>query len=113
MLGTWVHRRRLFCAGLFGLALVSSAAVSLAADGPPGGAVVNVNTATVEQLQALPGIGEVRARAIVEARERRGGFKNIDELVEIRGIGPAGLERLRSHVTVSGKTRIPASDRAR
>jgi competence protein ComEA len=113
MLGTRVHRSRLLWAGLFGLALLSSAAVSLGADGPPAGAVVNVNTATVEQLQALPGIGEVRARAIVDARQRRGGFKSIDELVEIRGIGPAGLERLRSHATVSGKTRIPSSDPTR
>ena len=66
--------------------------------------VVNVNTATVEELVQLPGIGEKRAQAILEARQQRGGFKSVDELLEIRGIGPANLEKLRPHLSVSGKS---------
>jgi competence protein ComEA len=59
---------------------------------------VNVNTATVEELTALPGIGEKRAQAIVEARKQKGGFKSVDELEEVKGIGPANLEKLRPHL---------------
>lgn len=66
--------------------------------------VVNVNTATVEELEQLPGIGASRARALVEAREQRGGFGSIDELVEVKGIGEASLARLRPHLTTEGPT---------
>lgn len=72
------------------------------ADGGAGG-VINVNTASVEELQQIPGVGEVRARAIVDARKRRGGFRSVDELAEVKGIGEASLERMRPHVTVTGK----------
>jgi competence protein ComEA len=75
--------------------------------GSPGG-VVNVNTATAEQLELLPGIGPARARAILEARRARGGFKSLEELEEVDGIGPAALERLRPHVTLTGKTTVGA-----
>jgi competence protein ComEA len=66
--------------------------------------VVNVNTATAEQLELLPGVGPARARAIVEYREARGAFKQIDDLLEVSGIGPSALERIRRHCTVKGKT---------
>jgi competence protein ComEA len=93
------------------VALGLAAAPVAVADPAPDGPVVNVNTATLEELQALPGIGEARAHAIVEARQERGGFKSVDELLEIRGIGPANLERLRPHVRVSGQTRLAAPSR--
>lgn len=83
-----------------GLALAGGAR---AADPAPQG-VVNVNTASLEELQLLPGIGEARARAILDARERKGGFQSVDELVEVKGIGQAALERLRPFVTIKGKT---------
>ena len=68
--------------------------------------VVNVNTATAEELQRLPGVGEVRAGAILAIRKERGGFKSIDELEEVRGIGPAMLGKMRPHVTLKGKTTV-------
>ncbi len=93
-------------AALMALGLALAAAPSLAAEtGAPAAGPVNVNTASAEELQRLPGIGEARARAIVEMREQRGGFRSVDELVEVRGIGEAALERLRPHVTVGGGTR--------
>lgn len=76
---------------------------ALAAESKLSG-VVNLNTATLEELQLLPGIGEARAKAVIEARKQRGGFKSVDDLVEVKGIGAAGLERLRPHVAVEGKT---------
>ena len=71
-----------------------------------GETVVNVNTATLEELQALPGVGEARARAILEARKARGGFAKVDELVDVKGIGPAGLERMRPFARIAGPTQI-------
>lgn len=82
--------------------LASGAPVGQAADPTLG--VVNINTATAEELELLPGIGPARARAILEARGQKGAFKSVDELVEVKGIGQTAVERLRPFATVSGKT---------
>ncbi len=66
--------------------------------------VVNLNTATIEELQLLPGIGEARARAVIAMRKEQGGFKSVNDLLQVKGIGEAGLDRLRPHLTVSGRT---------
>jgi len=66
--------------------------------------VVNINTASAEELQLLPGVGDSRAAAILEARKNQGSFKSIDALLEVKGIGPAMLERMRPHVALSGRT---------
>jgi len=90
------------------LALATACAVALAAqaaDPQPGLAgTVNVNTATAEELQLLPGIGAARADALIELRKQRGGFKSIEQLKEVKGIGDASLERLRPYVRFQGKT---------
>lgn len=89
----------------FGLALAGS---SFAEDvSPQLAGIVNINTATPEQLEWLPGIGEARAKAIVEMRKQRGGFKSVDELTEVKGIGETGIERLRPFVSTEGKTTAP------
>ena len=86
----------------FGLALAGS---SLAEDvSPQLVGPVNINTATPEQLELLPGIGEARAKAVVSMRKQRGGFKSVDELTEVKGIGEAALERLRPFVRTEGTT---------
>ena len=79
---------------------------SLAADGGDLSGVVNVNTATAEQLTLLPGIGESKARAILDRRKEQGGFKTVDELVEVKGIGPAALDKIRPFVAIQGKTSL-------
>lgn len=61
---------------------------------------VDLNAATVEQLEALPGIGPVTAAAIVGWRDAHGGFTAVDQLGEVDGIGPARLEKLRELVHV-------------
>lgn len=66
--------------------------------------VVNINTASAEQLEMLPGVGEVRARAILSERKDQGGFKSIDDLRAVKGVGDSLLERMRPYVTVTGKT---------
>ena len=69
-------------------------------DKPARAEVVNLNTATVQQLDALPGVGPVTAAAIVAWRDANGKFTSVDQLGEVDGIGPARLEKLRSLVRV-------------
>lgn len=71
---------------------------SAPADG--AGAVVDLNTATVEQLDTLPGIGPVTASAIVAWRGANGPFSSVEQLGDVDGIGPARLEKLRDRVRV-------------
>jgi competence protein ComEA len=79
--------------------------------GVPAGAVpdgvVNVNTATADELARLPGVGESKARAILDYRKERGAFKSVEQLREVKGIGDAALERMRPHVALEGKTTLP------
>jgi competence protein ComEA len=68
-------------------------------DAAPTGPI-DVNHATVEQLDVLPGIGPATAAAIVDHREQNGPFATVDDLEEVRGIGPAKLAAIRDLVTV-------------
>ena len=61
---------------------------------------VNLNTATADQLDVLPGVGPTTAAAIIAFREQHGPFQTVDQLGDVRGIGPAKLEALRGLVTV-------------
>jgi len=70
------------------------------APGAPTNEPVNVNTATQEQLETLPGIGPVLAQAIIAERDRRGGFRSVNELRDVRGIGDKRFADLESLVTV-------------
>lgn len=66
------------------------------------GTAVNVNTADVETLQAgLIGIGKVKAQAIVDHRTANGPFASVDELLEVKGIGAATLEKNRDRLSVN------------
>jgi competence protein ComEA len=73
-----------------------------APSGVPGapGSLINVNTADATALEALPGVGEVTAAAIVQHRTEHGPFATVDQLEDVSGIGPATLEEIRPHVTV-------------
>jgi competence protein ComEA len=68
---------------------------------PPGGAtLVNVNVASAEELETLPGIGEVLAATIVQYREEHGPFTSVDQLMDVSGIGEVTLEEIRDLVTI-------------
>lgn len=73
------------------------ATAGTASAGAPG-AAVSLSSATVEQLEALDGIGPTLAARIVEWRRAHGGFASVDQLIEVEGIGPARLESLRAQV---------------
>ena len=68
---------------------------------PEAGQLLNINTATTEELDALPGIGEVRAAAIVNHRNQHGPFTSVDELLLVEGISENLLDQIRPFVTVS------------
>ena len=61
---------------------------------------LNINIASAEQLESLRGVGPATAAAIIEHRERIGGFSSVDGLLEVSGIGPSKLELIRDSVTV-------------
>ena len=69
-------------------------------------AVVNVNTATKEELTSLKGVGEKRAQEIINYRTKNDPFKTVDDLEKVPGIGPGIMKQIRSEVTTSGKTDI-------
>jgi competence protein ComEA len=64
-------------------------------------AVVNVNRASAEELERLPGVGPVLAERILELRRQRGRFSSVEELLEVRGIGPKKLEDMRPYVRLN------------
>jgi len=85
-----------------GTQVVVPARVAVSADGAspsstPAGPV-HLNTATLEELDALPGVGPVTAQKILDYRQQHGAFSSVDELDAIPGIGPARLDQLRKLV---------------
>jgi competence protein ComEA len=68
-------------------------------DSAPG-AIVSLNSATEEQLETIDGVGPATAAKIIEFRQTNGGFRSVDDLAQISGIGPKRLEAMRPHVGV-------------
>jgi len=65
------------------------------------GAPLNLNSASVAQLEALPGIGRATAERIVEYRQKNGGFKKAEDLMNVRGIGEKSFLKLKPLITVA------------
>jgi competence protein ComEA len=63
--------------------------------------VVNINTAPADQLEQLPGVGPKTAARIVEYRQKNGGFKKIEELMNVRGIGEKAFLKMKAQLTVT------------
>ncbi len=73
--------------------------------------VVNLNTATVAQLQELPGIGPRAAGRIIQYRDKNGPFKKIEELMNVQGIGEKTFLKLKPQLTVGVKAPQSAAER--
>jgi competence ComEA-like helix-hairpin-helix protein len=67
----------------------------------PPAAPINLNTATSEQLQQVPGIGPSTADKILQMRKSYGAFKSVDDLLAVQGIGPKRLEKMRKYLVVA------------
>jgi len=78
-------------------------------------AAINLNTATKDELVALPGIGPAKAQAILDYRNAHGSFKSVEELKDVKGIGAKRFEKLRGEFTLVGapaKTAAGAAEKA-
>ena len=104
-----------FTTGVLALALllVSTAAVearqtpaqdAAAAAKPSSAALINLNSATAAELEKLPGVGPAMATRILEYRQKSGGFKKIEELMNVKGIGEKSFLKLKPLVAVPPKT---------
>ena len=91
-------RSAALCALILALCTI---APSFAAEG-----VVNINEAGLEQLTLLPRIGETVGQRIVDYRDANGGFKDIEELLLVQGIGDKTFELLEPYVAVKGETTL-------
>lgn len=67
---------------------------------PDAGGIVNLNTATLQELETLPGIGPVLAQRIIDYREANGPFQSVEDLLKVKGIGASLLEKIRELVEV-------------
>lgn len=77
-----------------------SGAVTSGSSGTSADGRVNINTAGVEDLKTLSGIGDAKAQAIISYREANGGFQSVDELTKVDGIGDATLQKLKDYITI-------------
>ena len=75
-------------------------------------AAVNLNTATKDDLVALPGIGPAKAQAILDYRSSHGPFKSIEEVKDVKGIGAKRFEKLKGELKVAGTSSRPAAGSA-
>lgn len=89
---------------LFGILALLAVPLSLAA--------VNINTATATELEALPGIGPAKAKAIVAYRQQNGQFKTVEDLKKVKGIGEGIFSKLKDEASVAPpaakKAAVPA-----
>jgi competence protein ComEA len=92
-----------FLATVLVLAMAALAAVPGAASGAPASAtvsMVNINSAGVDELVTLPGIGKAYAERIVEYRQKNGPFKKVEDILNVRGIGEKTFERIKDRLTL-------------
>ncbi len=95
------QKAKIMCVLLLCLGMVISSVSVIAQKSDPAPAEkINLNAASAEQLESLPGIGPVTAKRIVDYRDKVGKFKRIEEIINIKGIGDKKFERIKDRLTV-------------
>ncbi len=95
------QRTKIACALVLCLGLVfSSVSVLAQKSGPVASEKINLNTASAEQLQTLPGIGPSTAKMIVDYRAKIGKFSRIEEIINIKGIGEKKFQKIKDRLTL-------------
>lgn len=95
--------KRIVALGLaLALSFLASSGIAVAAAKKMPTGKVNINSATAQQLSELPGVGAKLAQRIVEYRQKAGGFKTPQELMNVQGVGEKNFARLQPHLTVGG-----------
>ena len=111
----WARRRSLIRGAsivVLSFALCVSLALSAGADSKkkiPPSKPIDINLATSEQLQQLPGIGPVIAQRIIDYRKKSGPFRNVDELMAVRGISDKRLAKIKPYVFVKSPQPTPGA----
>jgi competence protein ComEA len=93
---------------IFSLAALPVRAAKAAAStgSPDASGVINVNSATAEQIAFLPRVGIKLAERVVEYRKSNGPFKKVEDLMEVKGVGEKLFVALKPHLTISGSTTL-------
>jgi competence protein ComEA len=91
------------CAAAPHTAAAQTASRASAKASPSAVGVVNINTASASDLEALPGIGAKTAARIIEYRQKNGPFKKIEELMNVRGVGEKNFLKLKPQISVAAK----------
>ncbi len=94
------------CVALF--VLIAAAPLAAAQTAPqsaqpaqPAASLVNLNSATQAELEKLPGVGPAMAKQIIDYRQKNGGFKKIEELMNVKGIGEKSFLKLKALITIA------------
>jgi comEA protein len=96
-----MKKARIACVLALCLGLVfSSFSVLAQKPGPAAAEKINLNSATVEQLQSLPGIGPATAKSIVEYRTKAGKFNRIEEIINVKGIGEKKFQKIKDRLVL-------------
>jgi len=103
-----MRRARFFAAmlALTFLAILAFAGSALAKKTPPTHPI-DINAATVKELEELPGVGPTTAKAIVEFRAKSGRFRRVEDLLVIRGISESKLQKMRPYITIGPAPKKP------